>query len=819
MYWKYNNTGQIETKLFKENITLKKLMDEDGILNECKVQNKALINFLIKPEILEELVTLTTTEPSGETDELNRFKYPNIACELLTCDIPPLNERLAGDKALLNKLYSFLDSDEPLNPLLSSFFSKIMAVLIAKRPEQNWLSYQLTCLQVLDFLKAKENFVSLLLKHIGTSAIMDFTLKLMSQVGGVQLRQNILGYLDDQKMIQSLIGLLRPNEDSDKHHNVAQLLCDFHQLARDNQRHSTETNDPDLLLNTLEMPETVDLLLDVILGEEKSESGIVSGIQIILELLDANKSSIPKYEFANAYDENYQDLSDGDCDRQVVESTTRVILKRLKDFHKLLLDPPKRDPIVTTFGELKPPLGNTRLQIIKLLAVVIGCGGPEIAQELVSLGTMNVLLDLFFAFPWNNFLHAQVQACIAAALNSPLPTEQGDNVALSKHLLVDCKLVDRILDAWNENENRQTQNKGVRQGYMGHLINIANNVVNLCTEGPLTSVLKDNLPELVEKLQTFKEGPLTETNKKQESWLAGLNPHVSNDESSDYSEIPFPQSEIGEQNFNEYQMQQLNSNFCDTYGYSDDEFKDGDDTLNIKFRSVMNFDLSEGDLVHQHELFKQVCAQNINTLDDAEDQIFEDKEHTFQTVIEKDVDRNSDSDDEGSPRGDDPLMEVEPWNSSNRPSEAASFNSENPWYSTITDVSNATGWADFSSAFDADFESVQFNTNGSPKVATSTPPRVEGDLSVESIDGEQLVENNSVNFIEVSQVDGELGGTVVIEQNPSEVIMEEVTGGSTVVVAAAAASSPPSAVDEMITTTANAATENNVGAASSNEAV
>lgn len=74
----------------------------------------------------------------------------------------------------------------------------------------------------------------------------------------------------------------------------------------------------------------------------------------------------------------------------------------------------------------------------------------------------------------------------------------------------------------------------------------------------------------------------------------------------------------------------------------------------IDHRTDMNFDLSEGDLVQQHEIFKQVCAQNINTLDDADDQIFEDRDHTFQTVIEK-QDRNeaiysSDSDDE--PAGD-----------------------------------------------------------------------------------------------------------------------------------------------------------------------
>lgn len=85
---------------------------------------------------MEELVALTCVEPSDDLDERTRFKYPNIACELLTCDVPVLNERLAGDEALLTRLYSFLNSEPPLNPLLASFFSKIMGVLIAKKNDQ-----------------------------------------------------------------------------------------------------------------------------------------------------------------------------------------------------------------------------------------------------------------------------------------------------------------------------------------------------------------------------------------------------------------------------------------------------------------------------------------------------------------------------------------------------------------------------------------------------------------------------------------------------------------------------------------------------------
>lgn len=90
----------------------------------------------MKPEILEELVTLTVVEPSPDLDERIRFKYPNIACELLTCDLAAINERIASDEALLAKLYAFVDCEPPLHPLLASFFSKIMGVLIAKQTVQ-----------------------------------------------------------------------------------------------------------------------------------------------------------------------------------------------------------------------------------------------------------------------------------------------------------------------------------------------------------------------------------------------------------------------------------------------------------------------------------------------------------------------------------------------------------------------------------------------------------------------------------------------------------------------------------------------------------
>lgn len=97
---------------------------------------ETIICSLIKPEVMEELINLITREPSMDIDERVRFKYPNIACELLTSDVSAINERLASDEVLLDKLYGFLECEPPLNPLLASYFSKTMGALITKKTEQ-----------------------------------------------------------------------------------------------------------------------------------------------------------------------------------------------------------------------------------------------------------------------------------------------------------------------------------------------------------------------------------------------------------------------------------------------------------------------------------------------------------------------------------------------------------------------------------------------------------------------------------------------------------------------------------------------------------
>ncbi|KAH1180668.1 hypothetical protein KIL84_001602 [Mauremys mutica] len=220
MFWKFDlhSSSHIETLLERADLTLRELLDEDDVLQECKVVNRRLLDFLVQPQHMEALVTCVTEEPPAELDERLRYKYPSVSCEILTSDVSPITDALGEDEGLLRRLYGFLQGHGVLNPLLASFFSKVMGILINRKTDQ-----------IVAFLRKKDDFVSLLLRHIGTSAIMDLLLRLLTCVEQPVLRQDVFN-------------------------------------------------------------ETVEQLLGNMLAGERDESVIVSGIQVLLTLLEPRRA-------------------------------------------------------------------------------------------------------------------------------------------------------------------------------------------------------------------------------------------------------------------------------------------------------------------------------------------------------------------------------------------------------------------------------------------------------------------------------------------------------------------------------------------------
>ena len=50
------------------------------------------------------------------------------------------------------------------------------------------------------------------------------------------------------------------------------------------------------------------------------------------------------------------------------------------------------EPLCTTWGTLAPPLGNTRLHVVKLLASALSANDVALTQELLALDVPNTML-------------------------------------------------------------------------------------------------------------------------------------------------------------------------------------------------------------------------------------------------------------------------------------------------------------------------------------------------------------------------------------------------------------------------------------------
>ncbi|XP_031725650.1 serine/threonine-protein phosphatase 6 regulatory subunit 2a isoform X1 [Anarrhichthys ocellatus] len=654
MFWKFDlhTTSHIDQLLDREDVTLRELMEEDDVLQECKAQNRRLLLFLSQDHCMQELVSLITTEPPADLEERSRFKFPNVACELLTSDVSIINDKLGADESLLEVLYHFLEQDPPLNPLLASFFSKTIGNLIARKTEQ-----------VITFLKKKEGFIGLVLKHIDASAMMDLLLRLISCVEPAPLRQEVLHWLNEEKLVQRLTELIHTGKDEERQSNASQTLCDIIRLSRDQANQMQENMEADPLLAVLESQESVAGLLKNMFEGERSEASIVNGTQVLLTLLETRRTGLEGLMdlYSQGYERSYT----------VSSSILNAIEPHLKDFQQLLLDPPKKSAILTTVGLLEQPLGNARLHVARLVAALLQTSAPSICLELCNLATMDLLLDLFFKYSWNNFLHFQVELCVAAILSHPSSEERPSPAlqnhdgqpaasspeaqeeametgrtsdphasihhALVAHLFQKCQLVQRILDAWEENDKIQGEG-GTRRGNMGHLTRIANMVVQNLEKGPVQAQITDLIKELPEdcrgRWESFVDETLRETNRRNTVELVSTHNMHSSSEDDDM-ESPFPNDLSLQQAFSDYQIQQMTANFVDQFGFNDEEFSEHDENINATFDRIaeINFNLDADDNSANAAAFEACCKERIRQFDDVEEEedIWEEKEMNYAT--------------------------------------------------------------------------------------------------------------------------------------------------------------------------------------------
>lgn len=152
---------------------------------------------------------------------------------------------------------------------------------------------------------------------------------------------SLFQWINEKQLIEKMIGVLKSPNEADKHNNIAQFLIELIKTGRCNRQNDSESqvdrksvSNP--LLQTLEDENTSKLLLETILCESRTESSILSGIQILLCLLENPIIQEPVSQSA------LQQMIDTEKQHHdnIVSSLMIIIQPRIQELHELLLNPP-----------------------------------------------------------------------------------------------------------------------------------------------------------------------------------------------------------------------------------------------------------------------------------------------------------------------------------------------------------------------------------------------------------------------------------------------------------------------------------------------
>ncbi|KAJ3200174.1 hypothetical protein HDU67_002256, partial [Dinochytrium kinnereticum] len=352
MFWRFGfqSPSPVDALLEKDDITLEQLFEEEELLQECKSHNAKLIEL-----------------------------YPYLSCEVLSCEIYAVCEAAINNTELMTDFWKLLDREPSLNPLQASYFSKVNNVFFQKKAGE-----------MVAFVKNQPNIVKKILSHIGTSAVADLLLKIIS-VEEVPEGQGVVKWLAGQDLIPSLINRLEPNQDVEVHNTAAQTLLDIIAVSYQNigpmdslqmGGEGSSLSGGNLLVDELKSAAIMGKLVGFMLDKnaKNSTSTLTNGINIIIELIRRYCSEIEQAEYQQHQYHTQMHMARMGApvpsDEKLCALATdlndllSVIGERLGEFAALLVAPRNLTSMETSFGR-QVPLGSERLKTCELFAEVL----------------------------------------------------------------------------------------------------------------------------------------------------------------------------------------------------------------------------------------------------------------------------------------------------------------------------------------------------------------------------------------------------------------------------------------------------------------
>jgi len=179
---------------------------------------------------LRELILYIIQEPSDPSNTTQSCKYPLIASEFFTADLPIVAKILFQNPSLMNSLFSFLNSN-PLNFLLAGYFLKAYECCLAHNPDEFML------------IIFQENHHLGLLKQMKSSSIAEIVASILAQ--------NVIKE-DKERFLIEVAGLVASQEKLTSY-NATGIVA---KITKEDSLFSLLTQDPILpsLLRNLRSP-------------------------------------------------------------------------------------------------------------------------------------------------------------------------------------------------------------------------------------------------------------------------------------------------------------------------------------------------------------------------------------------------------------------------------------------------------------------------------------------------------------------------------------------------------------------------------------
>ncbi|GAB2248108.1 hypothetical protein Droror1_Dr00007990 [Drosera rotundifolia] len=469
MFWRMtglSTASPVETILDKADFTLEELLQEDEIIQECKALNSRLINFLRERPQVEQLIRYIVEEEGPEDAEMRPFRLPFIACEILTCEVDVLLKTLVEDDELLNLFFSFVEPNRLHSTLLAGYFSKVVVCLLSRKT-----------VPLLQYIQFHQEIIKKMIDLIGITSIMEVLVRLIGADEHIYTNcADTMRWFEDTDVADLIVDKFNSSDSPEVHANAAEILCAITRYA------------PPGLVTIISSPSFIGNLFRNALDQSRPRSVLVNSLAVCISLLDPKRLTIGIYP---AYNRQLTPTSTVTSNPEVVDGMLEILGPLLE----LLNVSSEGTVLPTTYGKLQPPLGKHRLKIVEFVSILLSVGGEAAENKLMQLGAVNLILDLFFKYPYNNFLHHFVEDIVIACLESK-------NGSLVKHILGDCNLIEKILDAEKHSTLTSDSDKptvavdGIppsKIGNIGHLTRISNKIVHLgSTNGDIQTVLQGN---------------------------------------------------------------------------------------------------------------------------------------------------------------------------------------------------------------------------------------------------------------------------------------------------------------------------------------